>query len=69
MFEFPEHVIDGEVEGIHHAVLALVHNPERLAFDFEQLGAAVVAVCGMRDEESLIVGNGCRVQFAVNRLR
>ena len=69
MVQFPEHVIDGQIEGVHHAVLALVDHPERLAFHFEQLRAAVVAVGGMRDQEALIVGDRGAVQFAVERLR
>ena len=68
VIELPEHMIDGKVERVHHAVLALVDDPERLAFHFEQLRAAVVAVGGVRDQEALIVRDCGVVQFAVERL-
>ena len=67
--ELPEHVVDREVERVHHAVLALVHHPEGLPVDLEQLRRAVVAVGGVRDHEALVVGQRRRVELRVERLR
>ena len=41
LFQLPEHLIDAQVQRVHHAVLALVDDPERLAGDVEELFTTV----------------------------
>ena len=37
-FELEEQVVNREIEGVHHAILALVRYPERLSFVKQKLG-------------------------------
>ena len=61
VLQLPEGLIDGEVEGVHHAILALVDDPERLAGDVEQLSIAVISARGVGDEK-LLIGAEARIQ-------
>ncbi len=49
--QFVERHIDGQVEGVEHQVLALVHHPARAAAVVEQLGRGEVAARRMADDE------------------
>ena len=50
-----EQLVGRQIKRIHHAVLAFVDDPDRLAVRIQQLRAAVVAVDGVAEHERLIV--------------
>ena len=50
-----EQLVYGQVERIHHPVLAFIHNPERFSLVVEQLCRAIVAANRMSQHEALIV--------------
>ena len=57
--QLEEEVVHREIKSIDHPVLAFVHHPEQFALVPKKLGAAKIAVRGLRDEKFLI-----GVQFA-----
>ena len=51
-----EELVHGQIERVHHPVLALVDQPERLALVGKELGTAVVRADGVGEHELLIIG-------------
>ena len=54
MLQLPERLIHRQIEGVHHAVFALVDDPERLAADVEELGVAVISAGSVSDLKLLV---------------
>ena len=67
LLQLPEHVINAQIQRVHHAVFAFIDDEERLAADFEQLRAAVIAAGGMSDQELLVGGQSGGQQLPVAR--
>ncbi|MNL58005.1 hypothetical protein D3C87_1816050 [compost metagenome] len=59
-FQLKEQLVYRQIERIHHPVFPFIHDPQRLVFADQQLGAAIIAADSMGQHKLLIVRQGRR---------